>query len=246
MGDLGGESAGIRAFAAGRWLLSWDVIASVRGGVLANREPYLSLFGMSAAAWIEPVYRFLDHGWSPAVSVRLGDDALVMWHPGVSLGELHRLNDMDGVGGVFARGLVRAGGGASFLDGTRSLLLQVFAQEFFQSHGANADAKAFTEVGIAARFDWTRGFSAALEGSTGTTLRLDDAALHRTYRTSRIGVAGNVRKIFANGMWLALFGSLKRDADHVTYEATNTTFDTASPADVTLGAAFGFSLRGPR
>jgi hypothetical protein len=47
-------------------------------------------------------------------------------------------------------------------------------------------------------------------------------------------------------MWLALFVSLKRDSDHVTYEATNTTFDTASPADFTLGAAFGFSLWGPR
>jgi hypothetical protein len=246
MGDLGGQSAGIRSFSFGRWLLSWDVIASARGGVLANTEPYLSLFGVSAAAWVEPVYRLLDSGWSPAVSARLGDDAVIMWHPGVSLGELHQLNDMDGVGGVFARGLIRAGGGASFLDGTRSFLLQAFAQEFFQSHGANADAKAFTEVGISARFDWTRGLSAALEGSTGTTLSLDDAALHRTYRTSRIGAAGNVRKIFGNGTWLALFVSLKRDSDRVTYEATNTTFDTASPADFTLGAAFGFSLWGPR
>jgi hypothetical protein len=246
MGDLGGESAGIRSFAAGRWLLSWDVIASARGGVLANREPYLSLFGMNAAAWAEPVYRFLDGGWSPVVSARLGDDAFVMWHPGVSLGELHRLNDMDGVGGVSARGFVRAGGGASFLDGTRSLLLQAFAQEFLQSRGVYAEAKAFTEVGVSARFDWTWGLSVALDSTAGTTLSRDDAPLRRTTRTTRTGAAGNVRKIFGNGMWLALFASLKRDADHVTYEATNTTFDTASPADFTLGAAFGFSLWRPR
>ena len=246
MGDLGGQSAGIRSFASRRWLLSWDVIAAARGGVLANTEPYLSLFGIRAAAWAEPAYRFLDGGWSPIVSARLGDDALVMWHPGVSLGEIDRLNDMDGVGGVFARGLVVQWRSLVSRRYAAPLLLQAFAQESFQSHGVNADAKAFTEVGLSARFDWTEGSRPALEGSTGTTVSREDAGLHLTSRTTRIGAAGNVRKIFANGSWLALFVSFKRDFDHLTYESTNTTFDTASPADFTGGAAFGLSLWRPR
>lgn len=57
MGDLGGDSAGIRSFDRRRWLLQWDVLLAARGGELANKEPYLSLFGARALAWIEPVRR---------------------------------------------------------------------------------------------------------------------------------------------------------------------------------------------
>ncbi len=244
-GDVGGESAGMRSFGR-RWLLSWDVLVSGRVGVLANKEPYLSLFGMRASAFVEPAYRFFDHGWSPVVSARLGGDASVLWNPLASLADLRTLNDMDGVGGVVARGLVRAGGGASFLDGRRSLLLQFFAQEVLQAHGVNSDGKALSEIGVGARFDWTWGVSAAFEATAGTTLGLEDPALQRTSRTTRIGAAGSARKIFANGMWLALFASIARDSQHVTYEATQTSFVTGDPADVTFGAAFGISLWRPR
>lgn len=244
-GDVGGESAGIRSFGR-RWLLSWDVLASVRFGVLANREPYLSLFGMRTSAFVEPAYRFFERGWSPVVSARLAGDASVLWNPLASLADLRTLNDMDGVGGVVARGLVRAGGGASFLDDGRSLLLQFFVQESLQSHGINSDGKALSEVGAGARFDWTWGLSAAFEATAGTTLSLEDGALQRTSRTTRIGAAGSARKIFANGMWLSLFVSIARDSQHVTYEATQTSFVTSDPADFTLGAAFGFSLWRPR
>lgn len=244
-GDVGGESAGIRSFGR-RWLLSWDVLASGRLGVLANREPYLSLFGMRASAFVEPAFRFFDQGWSPVVSARLGADASVLWNPVASLADLRTLNDMDGVGGVVARGLVRVGGGASYLGGGRSLMLQLFAQEELQAHGLNSDGKALSAVGASARFDWTWGLSAALEATAGTTLSIEDAALQRTSRTTRLGAAGSARKIFANGMWLGLFVSIARDSQHVTYEATQTSFVSSDPADFTLGAAFGVSLWRPR
>ncbi len=240
-GDLGMETVGLRAFGA-HWLVAWDLGASFTVGVLANREPYRALYGFRAASFIEPTYRFLTGAVSPVLSARLGADMSIVGTPGVSLGELGDVNDMDGVGGVSARGLARFGGGASFLDRTRSLLLVAFFQEALRSHGQNADGAAFSEVGAMARFDWTWGLSVALEGTAGTTVIFDDPALGRTWRKTRFGASGWARKIFANGMWLGLFASLSRETDHVTYEATGNVFEPSGPADVTLGAAFGVSL----
>lgn len=244
-GDLGGESAGIRSFGS-RWLLTWDVLASFRAGVLANKEPYLSLFGMRASAFVEPAYRFFDYGWSPIVSARLGGDVSVLWNGLASLGDLRTLNDMDGVGGVVARGLVRVGGGASYVGGGRSLSLQLFGQELLQGHGVTSDGLALSMVGGAARFDWTWGLSASIEATAGTSLSLEDPALQRTSRTTRIGAAGSARKIFSNGMWLGLFVSIAQDSHHVTYETTQTSFVSSDPADFTLGLSFGVSLWRPR
>lgn len=240
-GDLGMETVGMRTFGR-RWILGWDLGAMFSAGAIANREPYSGLVGLKTQAMIEPVYRLMTSEWSPVLGARLGADASVRWKPGLSLDDLRTVNDLDGVGGVTARGLVRLGAGASFLDRTRSLLVLAFVQEAFQSHGLNADGTAFTDVGAALRFDWTWGLSLAVEASAGTTLVLDDPALQRSYRTSRLGVGGNARKVFDNGMWLGLFVSLAHATDHVTYEATGTRFDPAGPADFTLGAAFGVSL----
>lgn len=243
MGDLGGESVGLRSFGR-HWLVGWDVLVAGRLGELANREPYLFLFGLRASSSIEPTYRVLTGPLSPAVFGRLSGDASVMFNTVASLADAKTLNDMDGVGGVNTRGQVRIGGGLSYLEMGKSLLLQGFVEELLVGHGVNADGKAFTDVGLAARFDWTWGLSAALEGSYGTTLSLSDPALDRTLRTSRFAFGGNARKIFGNGMWLGLFASIARETEHVTY--SRTTFDGSGPADVTLGLAFGISLWRPR
>jgi hypothetical protein len=240
-GDLGVQTVGLRSFGP-HWLLAWDLGASFTVGALANVEPYRALYGARASAFIEPTYRFLDGGVSPVVSARLSAGASLLGTPGITLGELGDVNDMDGVGGVTARGSARIGAGASFLDRSRSLLLVAFFQESLRSHGQNSDGAAFSEVGGMARFDWTWGLSAALEATAGTTLLFDDPALGRTWRTTRLGLAGDARKIFANGMWLGLFVSVSRETDHVTYVASGTTFEPAGPADFTMGAAFGVSL----
>lgn len=242
MGDLGGESNGIRSFDERRWLLQWDVLLAARGGELANEDPYLSMFGARALAWIEPVRRLLARAWSPAVSARLGADAQILWHPGVSLGELHDLNDMSGVGGVNARGLVRTGGGASYLDATRSLLIQAFVQERLQSHTINQDGLAFTQIGFSARVDWTWGVQASIEAAWGVTPSAHHPALGLTDRTTRLGFDATARKIFSNGMWIGLFLSMDRDTNHLVYAGTNTTFDTANPVNFAGGASFGVSL----
>jgi hypothetical protein len=138
--------------------------------------------------------------------------------------------------------LVRAGGGASFLEAGRSLLLQAFVQESLQAHGVNTDGKAFTQGGLGARFDSTWGFTAAVEAVAGSTIAIEEPLLDRTVRTTRIGLAGNARRIVSSGAWLAVFASIARDTQHIVYRATQTTFDTSSPADFTVGLSLGLPL----
>lgn len=240
MGDLGGESAGIRSFASRRWLLQWDVLFAARVGELANADRYLTMFGVRGLAWVEPVRRLSQGKWSPVASGRLGADAQDLSN--TTSGQLRELNDMSGVGGAFARGLVRVGGGASFLDATRSLILQAFVQERLQSHTLNQDGLAFTQVGLGARIDWTWGLQAWLEATWGVTPNKRLAALRLSDRTTRMGFEGSARKVFSNGMWIGLFVSLERDSDHLVYSETGVAFDTANPANFGLGAAFGVPL----
>jgi hypothetical protein len=243
--DLGGQSAGIRSFAERRLLLSWDVMLTARAGQLANTEPYVTLFGVRGASFVEPAYRTRESAWSPVISGRLGADAIALFHPGVSLSELHTLNDMDGAAGLFARGLVRAGFGASYLESAHSLLLQAFVQERMQTGGVFDRARAFTQLGFSARWDWLAGLAMYLEGTWGKSATRSSPALARTDRTTRVGLAGNVRKTFGGWLWVALSSSIDRDTDHVVYGG-RTSFDTADPADFTLGLSLGASSLGSK
>lgn len=242
MFDLGVATSGIRSFANRRLLLSWDVLVAARAGELANAEPYLRFVGARALSSIEPAYRTSDEAWSPVVSARLAGEGLVLWNPGTPLTELHTRNDVDGAGGLFARGLVRGGFGASYLDDMRSLLLQLFVQEQLQGPGVNADAKTFTQVGASARYDVASGWTALLELAYGVAPTKEDSALGRTDRTTRMGVSWRARKIFRNGMWLGLVGGIQRDTDRIVYTASGTEFRTGDPADFSLGLFFGMSL----
>jgi hypothetical protein len=242
--DVGGQSAGIRSFAERRLLLSWDVSLTARAGELANTEPYVTLFGFHGASFAELAHRTSERAWSPVLSGRLGADAIALLHPGVSWSELHTLNDMDGAAGVFARGLVRAGGGASYLDRAHSLLLQAFVQERMQTGGVFDHARAFTKLGFSARWDWTPRLSMYLEGTWGSTTARRSAGLGLTDRTTRMGLAGYVRKTFGGWLWLALTSSIDRDTDHLEYGRVS--FDTADPADFSLGLSVGASSLGAR
>src|SRR3954452_354837 len=50
LGELGGQWQGLQSLRSRRWLLSWDLRASLRGGYLANQHPYLFLLG-GRLAW---------------------------------------------------------------------------------------------------------------------------------------------------------------------------------------------------
>lgn len=242
MAELGGESAGIRSLRRGAWLLQWDALLAAKAGYHANQNPYLFLVGAHALAWAEGGARFLpSRTWSPYVGLRLANEAQIMGHPGIPLSDLERLNAVDGVGGVNERALVRVDGGASFLDPLHSLLLVGFVQEAFRAPTLHARGQAFTELGLAVRFDLSRSVMASLEGVWGVTpARATAPGL--SDRTTHAGVSATFRKIFKNGMWIAAALSVERDTDHLAYAASGAVFDTANAPTFGFTLLYGLSL----
>ncbi len=242
MFQLGFESAGLKSYGDGRWLVQWDALVAGRAGVLAQEHPYLSLLGAHALAWAEGGVRFLPSShWSPYLGVRLGNEAQISWHPGAPLSAFTTAQNVDGVGGVSARGAVRIAFGGSFLDERRSVLLTVFVQEDLQAREPNTPGQAFTEGGIHARFDLMRSITATLEGFWGVTLVRKDPRLGLTDQTTRMGGSVLFRKIFPNGMWLSASVLLSRDTDHTVYGGGRT-FDTATAPTVAFALLYGLPL----
>lgn len=236
MVELGGESAGIRSYGDGRWLLQWDVLVALKGGLLANQHPFLFLIGPHALAWTELGRRFVPSSrWSPYVGARAGAEVSVMPHPGLSLAELRTINDVDGIGGVVANGLLRIEAGASLLDAQRSLLLVAFAQEALEAPRVVSPSRTFTEGGLGLRFDLAWSVVASLEGVIGVAPARTSPALGFSDRQTRMGANVAFRKVFKNGMWIGAAGFLSRDTDQVDY-ASGASYSTSDPA------SFGFAL----
>jgi len=242
MGDLGGESAGLRSGDDRRWLLRWDVLLAMKGGPLGNQHPYLFLLGVRSLAWVAEGYRFMHaSGWSPYAGGRLGGSLQLMGHPGLAGSDFDTINSVDGVGGVVAGATLRAEAGVSFIDDTRSLLLLAFLQEELQAPRTNTPGLAFTQGGLGARFDVTRSVIAELEGVWGVTANRTDALRGITDQTARIGVSGTFRKIFGNGMWLGATVLWMRDTDSVAY-TNGLTYGTANAPTLDMEIFFGVAL----
>ncbi len=245
MGEVGIESAGIRAFPGRRWIMQWDVAVALKGGVLGNTHPYLGLFGPHMLAWTEVGVRFRpNRSWSPYLGAQIAGEAQVLSHPGTALAvsELQSLNPVDGTGGATAHGGFRIAAGTSYLDETRSLLVDVFVEEALGAPQANTLASTFTEIGIAARFDVWRSLEFSVEGIFGLAPTRDDALRGTTDQTTRVGGAATFRKIFANRMWFGASVFVERDSDHVVYTASNATYDTANAPSLGVTLLFGIPL----
>jgi hypothetical protein len=242
MGELGGESAGLRSFAERRTLLAWDVRLAAKGGYLGNQHPFLFLLGVHSTAWVEYGVRFTHHGaWSPYVGGRLGSELQLMGHPGLAGSAFDTINSVDGVGGVVAGGTLRVDAGASLLDETRSLLLLAFAQEQLQAPRTNTPGLAFTQGGLGARFDIAGSVIAELDGVWGVAATREDPLRGLHDQKARLGVSGSFRKIFANGMWLGATLLWMHDTDTVAYDG-GLTYGTGDAPTVDFEVFFGVPL----
>ena len=188
------------------------MLFAARGGILGNEHPYTPLVGAGTSTSVEAGYRWhSERRWSFYTGVGAGGDFALMTRPGTNIVQLRTLNDMDGVGGRTADGAIRLDAGISLLDGPRSLLVVAFYQEALRAPGIYTPGAAFAEGGVAARFDlaWSLTASlAALGGRTGVTA---DASLGTTNRSIYAGISADVRKIFGNGMWIAVAGGYSRE-----------------------------------
>jgi hypothetical protein len=243
MFELGGQWAGLRVVRDRRWLLQWDALVAVRGGYLANQHPYLFLIGGHELAWGEAGFRFwAPRRWSPYAGLRLGNELMLMKHPGLAWSDIDTVNSVDRVGGTVAAGLIRVTFGASWLDGQRSWLVLAFIQEELNAAETNTPAQAFAGVGVGARFDVARSLSASVEASWGVASERRDSLRALTDQTSRSAGALTFRKTFANEMWAGLSTFIARDSDHIVYFVTGNVYDTANAPRFGVSLLYGFPI----
>ncbi len=245
LGELGGQSVGLRRLGK-RWLIQWDGLVALKGGTLAAAHPYTALVGGHARLFAESGYRFSPGRWSPYLGLRLSGDLQALLPPGHGFGDLDTINNIDGVGDLNLSGAVRIAGGASFLAGRRSLLVDLFAQEDGRIGETNLPAAAFTDVGLTLRFDLERSLEVTAEGFWGATGSKSTPALQLTDTTTHLGATVSARKIFANAMWLGatLADSVERDS--VRYQSPDRTFDTQSAPTFSFVLLYGFPLGSQR
>ena len=143
--ELGWETQGTRTIHSRHWLLQWDVLAALKMGWLGSTHPYLFLLGARLRPWAEAGWRAIDWKWSPYFGARLASDFQIMEHPGLSPAALDTINDVDGVGGLVAKGIARAVLGASYLDDKRSLVVAGFVDESLQPRAVYRDGIALTD-----------------------------------------------------------------------------------------------------
>jgi hypothetical protein len=240
LGQLGAEYVGIQTFRDRSLLVQWDTFLAARGGIVGNTLPFTSIAGGHTYANVEAGYRFQrHHRFSFYMGGRLNGDLSVMTHPGTSIGNLDTLNDANGVLGVDATGLIRADLGVSMLSGKYSLVLVAFFQEAASAPDIYTSGSAFSEGGVAARFDITRKLTASLEAFAGRGATSTQAALDTTVQNSYAEISGLVRGNFRNGIWLALSGLYGRQFEHRVYRASMTTYDTASAPEFNISLLLG-------
>lgn len=239
LGELGGRWGGLRVIDEKRWVLEWETLIAIEAGWLGSEHPFLFLVGPHASAWVEAGHRFRsERAFSPYLGVRLAGDARSLASPGQSQ---EALNAVDGVGGNVARGALRVAAGSSYADDMRALLITMFVQEELDAPELHTPGLAFTELGIAGRYDASRSLTLGLEGRCGLTPDRHDALLGTSDSTMRCGVDASFRKIFGNGMWLGVTLSFQRDTDHISY-ANGASYETGSAPFFVGALDFGVPL----
>jgi len=244
MGELGVQWAGIHSDEPGRWIVNWDLLAAFRAGLAVTQPAPNFLLGAHAFAWGQLGLRTtVSHPWSPYIGGRLGGDLLVMAQPGVSLSALNTLNNLEGVAGVLATGVVGVEAGASLLQEQTALRMVAILQESLHSKQAYTPSLAFTDVGVGARYDVSHDLTAWVEFVVGLAPTRTYAALGYTDQAFHGQLELAFRKMLARGMWFDVVLFAERYFDKIVY-TPGATYTTADPFTFGFTFSFGFPAFG--
>ena len=243
LGEIGGQSLGIRTLDDRRWLVQWEGLAAFKGGELAAAHPYTPLLGGHALAMGEVGYRFVDETRTPYVSLRIAGDMQLLLPPGKSLGDLRKVNSIDGVGGMNLRGAVRLSLGESAVGRNGLAIFAFFVQESLHGGEVNAPSAAFTDVGATLQTYLFGSWLIRAELLRGFRPMQSTPQLGMTDATTHFQTTEELRKVFANGMWFGANFSYAAESDVVTY--ANLTLHTSSAPTVVFGFQYGFPI-GPQ
>ncbi len=235
--QLGVQWAGIRSFDGRKHLFTFDAAAALTAVYGGNSSERFYLLGGNLRGLGEFGLRLSP---SQDFSFYVGGTLLVNGSAAGSLTKpLTQLNPLDGIAGVFGVGALRANGGISLLQGEHALLVTAFIGESLRHPGSALTGPLYTDLGLRAQFDIVKSFTAALEGSWGTTFGRADAVTGFTNNGTRYEVTASVRKLLGR-VWIGIDAQLHGTANSSTSSTAN--YVTATPTFVSAGATFGVSL----
>jgi hypothetical protein len=229
LGHVGGEWSEITTRDGGKWLLQWDGLVTVTGGLLGQTHPYTPMLGVRASGFFEGGMRLHPAApWSLYLGGRASLEGVLMPPWGTGLGALDTVNNVAGVGGAGLGGGLRLAAGASWLSGRTALLATALVGESGRVPETNRVGAAFTDVGAMVRFDVAGSWLLAGEVRWGTTPALHHAKVDYTDQTTHLGVSLDLRKIFGNGMWLGLRLTHDGESDFLHFAASGASYHTVS------------------
>lgn len=173
------------------------------------------------------------------VGARISGAAQILGNPDVP--RFDEINAADGTGGASARGAFRASAGGAWISHSSAFFATLFGQEELQAPTTNYPSYAFSEFGVALRFDVEKSIMTTLEGLVGVTPNRTSALGGYSDQTSRVGLSGSFRKLFTNGMWIGVSISIERDSDHVAYTG-GAAFDTTDAPAFAATLFYGLPL----
>lgn len=235
--QLGVQWAGIRTFNARKHLFTFDAAGAITAVYGGNSSERFYLLGGNLRGLGEFGVRLLP---VKDLSFYLGGTLSLNGSAAASLTKaVDQLNPLDGIAGVFGVGALRGNAGISLLHDDKALLLTVFVGESLRRPGSALTGPLYTDLGLRAQFDIVKSFTAALEGSWGTTFGRVDPVTGFTNNGTRYELTAYIRKLFGP-IWIGIDGQLHGTANSAMSKAAN--YVTATPTFVSVGATFGVSL----
>jgi hypothetical protein len=208
--QLGGQWAGLRSFGDRSVLLTFDAAANAFAAYGGNSSERFYLLGGQLRGLGQLGKRFSPgSAFSLYAGGTLDLDGSAVSALGWPLDGTK--NSLAGVAGLYGHAGLRANGGVSLLSGDTSLLVTVFVAEALRAPGSARAGPLFTEVGGRAQLDLVKSFTAALEGSWGTTFGRVDAT-----GTTNTGTAWRVTALVKKRLgpvWVALDGGVHGSTD---------------------------------
>jgi hypothetical protein len=234
-GALGAQSLGIFDLKR-RWILTWSGDVDLVLGGVAYEHPFYWLYGAQGEVHGEGGWRALPgRAWSPYLSVGLDGALSAITQPGVPFDKGATINNLDGLGGVIGMGDARLGLGASLLDRSQSLVVEVQPVAEVDSAESNQPLLSYFGGALHARYDRPDSLTAIGELAYLATPTQTDAALGSSSVSGRWTLSASALRRFGRGLGL----SVSRSATQLAYIAGQT-YTTDSPVDSRFWLLFGY------
>ncbi len=238
--NLGLTSVGMRAWLDDRLVLQWQGEAALVAGAVAYEHPFYGLYGARAEGAAVALWRFSrTRSLSAVVDVGNTINAVAIAPSGIA-----KVNNLDGLGGVFANSAWRAGGGISWWRGRHSLIVTADGELEADSPESTLSGRVFFGGALHARYDLLSSLMIVGEAYLGVSLPNDEPALDLSQQTNRWLLSLTATKKFGSRKWHHFFldAGIIVARDQTLSAYGKQTLTTLSPVNARLSLGGGYSF----